>query len=205
MRLGILGGTFDPIHYGHLFIAEEARVQFGLDQIVFIPSGHPPHKRHIAVTAAQSRYIMTQLGTQDNSYFCCSSLEIDRKGLSFTVDTLAALREQIPEADLYYITGIDAIAEILTWKEPEQVVRAATFIAATRPGFDLAQLQTRLPTFYLDRILMLRTTALNISSTEIRQRIQENRSARYLTPDSVLQYIEDHQLYSANKETLQEA
>lgn len=195
MRLGILGGTFDPIHHGHLFIAEEARVRFALEKVLFIPNGRPPHKQDYALTPAQHRLAITELAIQSNPAFACSPMETQRPGPSYTIETLTLLSEQHPEAELFYITGIDAVAEIQTWMRPEEVIRRATFIAVTRPGFDADLLRERLPETYLQRILVLDTTELGISSTDIRARIREGRPARYLTPDSVLDYIYRHRLY----------
>ena len=197
MRLGIIGGTFDPIHYGHLFIAEEARARFQLNHVAFIPNGQPPHKKDLNVTPARHRYAMTQTAIAGNPNFICSPIEMQRPGLSYTVDTLAALKEMYPDAELFYITGVDAIAEILSWKRHEDVIRMATFLAATRPGFDLRSLKEKLPQDYLSRVLLIGSTYLGISSTDIRDRVRQNLPARYLTPDSVLKYIYQNQLYVA--------
>ncbi|HLV81302.1 MAG TPA: nicotinate-nucleotide adenylyltransferase [Chthonomonadaceae bacterium] len=195
MRLGIMGGTFDPIHYGHLFVAEEARARFGLEKVLFLPNAHPPHKKAYPVTEARHRYDMAQLAIRDNAAFECSPLELQRPGPSYTVDTLAALRAERPGAELYYITGMDAIAEILTWNRPQEVIQMATFIAAARPGFDSMEWMAALPNDYRARILLLGSTALGISSTDIRQRIATGLPVRYLTPDEVLDYIQRHRLY----------
>jgi nicotinate-nucleotide adenylyltransferase len=195
MRLGIMGGTFDPVHYGHLFVAEEARTHFRLNHVLFVPNGHPPHKKDYGMSPARHRYAMTLIATHSNPAFGCSPIEMDRPGPCYTVDTLTQLREQNPDAELFYITGIDAIADILSWNRHEQVIQLATFIAATRPGFDLKTLKDRLPPEYLARILLLGSTALNISSTEIRTRVYNGLSTRYLTPDRVIEYIQKHNLY----------
>ena len=195
MRLGVMGGTFDPIHYGHLFVAEEARARFTLDHVLFVPNGAPPHKKEYGLTAARHRYEMTRLAIADNPAFSCTTLELDRVGPSFTVDTLTTLRDQYPAAELFYITGIDAIADILTWRRHAEIIRMATFIAASRPGFDLKTLQDRLPAAYMERILLLGTTAQGISSTEIRERTRAKLPTRYLTPPEVLDYIDAHHLY----------
>ena len=197
MRLGIMGGTFDPIHYGHLFIAEEARVHFRLNSVLFIPNGNPPHKADGEVTAARHRYAMTLIATHSNPAFGCSPIELNRPGPSYTVDTLDIVREQHPGAELFMITGVDAVAEILTWKRHEEVIQKTKFIAAIRPGFGLDTLKDRLPRSYLERILLVGSTALGISSTDIRQRIRQGHSIRYLTPDGVVDYIVKHQLYAA--------
>lgn len=197
MRLGIMGGTFDPIHYGHLFIAEEARVHFCLDSVMFIPNGSPPHKPDRAITPAVHRYAMAQIATRSNAAFDCSPVELNRSGPSYTVDTLDLLREAYPEAELFTITGVDAIAEILTWKRHADVIQKTTFIAATRPGFDYQILKDRLPESYVNKILAVGSTALGISSTEIRTRVRQGRPIRYLTPDGVADYIAQYGLYTA--------
>ena len=197
-RLGILGGTFDPIHNGHLFVAEEARVRFALDTVLFVPNGAPPHKAGDRLTAAQDRYEMTRLAIADNPAFACTTLELDRSGPSYTVDTLATLRARYPTTELFYITGIDAIAELLTWRRHAEVIRLATFIAAARPGFDLQTLPDLLPAAYRERILLLDTTAQGISSTDIRERTRAQLPTRYLTPDGVRDYIREHHLYEDN-------
>jgi nicotinate-nucleotide adenylyltransferase len=196
MRLGIMGGTFDPIHNGHLFTAEEARVRFRLNNVLFIPNGNPPHKKDYPITPARHRYAMTLIATHANRSFGCSPMEMNRPGPSYTIDTLTLLREQNPDAELYYITGIDAVLDILSWRRHEDVIGMATFIAAPRPGFDLMSLKERLPHDYLERILLLGSTALGISSTEIRERVQKNLPVRYLLPDGVLDYIYKHGLYA---------
>lgn len=195
MRLGIMGGTFDPIHYGHLFVAEEARARFRLTNVLFVPNGHPPHKKDYDLTPARHRYAMTLIATHGNQAFGCSPIELHRAGPSYSVDTLLQLREQNPDSELYYITGIDAVADILSWKRHEEVIQLATFIAATRPGFDLIKLKERLPLPYLERILLLGSTALGISSTDIRERVRQGLPIRYLLPEGVVEYIGKHNLY----------
>ncbi len=195
MRLGIMGGTFDPIHFGHLFIAEEARATVRLDQVLFVPNGNPPHKKDYTITAAPHRFAMTQIATASNPYFRCSSIEQERNGLSYTYETLALLRERHPQDKLYFITGVDAISEILSWKRHEEVIQQAEFIAAMRPGFDADALRQRLPPEYLSRIHILRTNTIGTSSTDIRARVRKNLPVRYLTSDGVLDYIRRHDLY----------
>jgi nicotinate-nucleotide adenylyltransferase len=199
MRIGIMGGTFDPIHNGHLFIAEEARALFSLERILFIPNGNPPHKKEYELTTANHRYNMALLATYGNPSFTCSPLELNRGGISYTVDTLTLLRQEEPNAELFYITGVDAVADILSWKRHEEVIRMTTFIAATRPGYDLSNLKERLPMPYLERILLLGSTALGISSTDIRERIARHMPIRYLTPDAVIDYVYKYRLYAATE------
>lgn len=202
MRLGIMGGTFDPVHYGHLFIAEDARVVFHLDRVLFVPNGSPPHKPDRAITPAGHRYDMTRIAVADNPLFDCSPVELNRSGPSYMVDTLDEIQLDYPGADLFTITGVDAIAEILTWKRHAEVIRKSMFIAAARPGFGLEILKQRLPTSYLERILTVGSSAPGISSTNIRARVRNGLPIRYLTPTGVVEYIETHQLYrSGSTET----
>ncbi len=190
-----MGGTFDPVHYGHLVTAEEALVQFNLDKVVFMPTGVPVRKTHRTVTAAEHRYLMTVIATASNPDFEVSRLEIDRPGLTYTVDTMLALRDvHGPQAELYFITGADAVWEILTWKDSERLADVCTFIAATRPGYDLSRFSAedarRL------RIEFMEVPALAISSTDIRLRLEERRPVRYLLPEAVSAYIGKNSLYS---------
>ncbi|MFA0756452.1 MAG: hypothetical protein YPKNTGVA_001973 [Candidatus Fervidibacter sp.] len=189
-----MGGTFDPIHYGHLVAAEEARHRFGLACVMFVPCGQPPHKKTYAVTPAEHRYAMTLLATASNPHFVVSRLEIDRPGPSYSVDTVRLLRQQFPDAELFFITGADAVLEILTWKDSDELIGLCRFIAVTRPGYDLQQLE-RLPAHYLERIMPLAIPGVDISSTLIRERVRRGEPIRYLTPDAVCDYIAKHGLY----------
>lgn len=195
MRLGIMGGTFDPIHFGHLFVAEEARCRFGLDKVLFVPNGVPPHKKGYTITLPTHRYNMTLLATHANGAFGCSPIEVTRAGPSYTIDTLLQIRQQHNDAELFYISGVDAVADILSWRRHEDVIQLATFIAATRPGFDVRSLKERLPAAYLSRILLLGSTAIGISSSDMRQRMMQGLTVRYMTPDGVVDYIRKHNLY----------
>ena len=197
MRLGIMGGTFDPIHFGHLVTAQEALVQFNLDRVLFMPTGHPALKFDERVTPAEDRYLMTVVATASNPDFDVSRLEVDRPGLTFTVDTLLALRDEYgPSAELFFITGADAVWDIVGWKDAEKVAGLATFIAATRPGYDLqaarAAHEEAATTF---RIEYIEVPALAISSTDLRARVAQRRSIRYLAPESVVAYVEKRGLY----------
>jgi nicotinate-nucleotide adenylyltransferase len=194
LRIGIMGGTFDPIHYGHLVAAEEALVQFNLDRVVFMPTGNPVRKIHRTVTPAEHRYLMAVIATASNPDFEVSRMEVDRPGPTYTVDTMLALRADLgPEADLYFITGADAVWEILTWKDSEALAGVCSFIAATRPGYDLSR-------FSRDdaermRVEFMEVPALAISSTDIRRRVAERRPVRYLLPEAVAAYIRKNGLY----------
>lgn len=195
-RLGIMGGTFDPIHYGHLLMAEEARQAFALEQIVFVPNGRPAHKKPYLVSQPEDRYAMTLLATASNPAFTCSRLEIDRPGLSYSIDTLRHFRHAFPDLDaLYFITGADAILEILSWHEAEKLVDEFLFIAATRPGFLLERLQGIVDAHFLQRVSFLPIPGLEISSTDLRRRVRGGRSIKYLTPEPVEEYIRGQGLY----------
>lgn len=191
-----MGGTFDPIHYGHLLMAEEAREAFALDSILFIPNSRPPHKKPYAVSSAKDRYAMCLLAISTNPSFACSRIELDRPGPSYTVDTIRQIREDKPDLSaLYFITGADAVLEIVSWHEHEELIASCEFIAVTRPGFVLDRLNELLDQEYLSRIHFLPIPGLDISSTDIRRRIRRGRSIKYLTPEPVEAYIHQRGLY----------
>ncbi len=195
-RLGIMGGTFDPIHYGHLLMAEEARQAFALDEVVFVPNGRPAHKKAYLVSSPQDRLAMTRLATASNPHFSASRIEIDRFGVSYTIDTLREFRAMYPALEqLYFITGADAVLEILTWHEYDQLVRECRFIAVTRPGFVLDRLAQITDAEFLRHVSFLPIPGLEISSTDIRNRVQGSRSIKYLTPEPVEAYIQEQGLY----------
>lgn len=192
-----MGGTFDPIHLGHLVAAEESLVQFNLDRVIFMPTGQPARKAGRPVTSAEHRYLMTVIATSANPDFDVSRMEIDRPGLTYTVDTMTALREMYgPGSELYFITGADAVWEIATWKDAERFKGLCTFIAATRPGYDLeaAKIQYAEELARLD-IEFIEVPALAISSSDIRLRVSEGRPIRYLVPEPVAAYIRKYDLY----------
>jgi len=197
--VGLMGGTFDPIHYGHLLAAEEARQRFHLERVIFVPNGQPPHKKDYQVTPAERRYEMALLATASNPHFEVSRLELDRPGPSYSVDTVAVFRRQLgPEVRLYFITGADAILEILTWRNPEGLAAECEFIAVTRPGYDLARLEQAVPRLAAARVHALRAPGVDISSTEMRRRAAAGESLRYLTPSGVVRYIESYRLYAGS-------
>lgn len=194
-RLGVMGGTFDPVHHGHLIAAEEARLRFHLDEVLFVPTGDPWQKRDRWVSPAEDRYLMTVIATASNPYFSVSRIEIERDGPTYTVDTLRALREGMSGGpELFFITGADAIHQILTWKDPHEAVGLATFIAASRPGHELGGLE-ELTSEIRHHVEVLRIPALAISSTEIRERVATGFPIRYLVPDAVTQYVLKRRLY----------
>lgn len=190
-RIGIMGGTFDPIHLGHLVAAEQVRADLTLDEIVFVPAGQPWQKPR-EVTASEHRYLMTVLATAPNSNFSVSRLEIAQTGPTYTVDTLRTLRSRLPDHELFFVTGADAILSILTWRDADECLKLATFVAATRPGHGLSRLKHE---HILERIVRLDVPALAISSTDVRQRLATGRSATYLIPREVEEYVRKHGLY----------
>lgn len=199
MRLGIMGGTFDPIHFGHLICAEQAREQFELDHVVFMPTGNPAFKQDKLVSDAEDRYNMAVLATRNNPHFDVSRMEIDREGTTYTYDTLKAFRELAPAGtEIFFITGADAINSVLKWKNADEMLELAHFVAATRPGYDLAHLKDsilengELP----DSVSFFEVPGLAISSTDLRRRVSEGRSIAYMTQLSVANYIREHGLYS---------
>jgi len=193
-RLGVMGGTFDPIHHGHLLTAEEALVQFELQQVVFVPTGLPWMKEHTDVSPAEHRYLMTVIATGSNPNFTVSRLEVERDGPTYTIDTLRTLKEEQSDAELFFITGADAILEIIHWKENDEIFELARFIAATRPGYDLAAIEAEAPT-RRESVSVMKIPALAISSTDIRRRVREGRPIRYLVPEGVKSYVEKTGLY----------
>jgi nicotinate-nucleotide adenylyltransferase len=195
-RFGVLGGTFDPIHIGHLRLAEEALEQLRLNRVLFIPSGQPPHKSQEPVTRSRDRMEMAQRATAPNPGFEVSAMEISRLGNSYTVDTLTELRERYgSKVELYFIIGVDAVLEMHTWKDPERVLELCELVVAARPGFDMERLD-RVPVSGLARRAhALLSPLMDISSTDIRARVRAGRSIRYLTPDPVIGYIQQAGLY----------
>ncbi|MFO7941068.1 MAG: nicotinate-nucleotide adenylyltransferase [Bacillota bacterium] len=197
--IGVMGGTFDPIHYGHLVAAESAYESFSLSEVIFVPAGDPPHKTGDDVTPARHRLEMARLATEDNPHFRVSPIEVERAGLSYTIDTMRDFRDRYgSDVDLYFITGIDAILQIPEWNNTEGLFEICRFIAATRPGYSISELnrfKQQLHPEYRERIIALEVPALAISSTDLRRRVAEGRSIRYLVPDPVAEYIREQRLY----------
>jgi nicotinate-nucleotide adenylyltransferase len=191
-RLGVMGGTFDPIHYGHLVTAEEALDQFELEGVLFVPTGLPWMKEHEVVSPAEDRYLMTVIATASNPLFTVSRIEVEREGPTYTVETLRALKADL-DADLFFITGADAILEIVQWKHRDELFALAHFIAATRPGYDVAGFGV--PGEARDAVTVMNVPALAISSTDIRDRVAAGRPIHYLVPEGVKSYIEKAGLY----------
>ena len=204
-RLGIMGGTFDPIHYGHLVAAEMARSKFNLSKVLFIPSGTPPHKDRSDISAAGLRFEMIERAIQDNPAFDISALELERKGPSYTVDTLRVLRRTWPEHELYFITGTDALREIFSWREAKEILMMTEFIGAARPGFDASDFLLQVHQEHPEtqgRIHYLEVPALAISSTDIRARVKRGQPIRYLLPEPVRHFIQQYGLYTAEGNVL---
>ena len=195
-RIGIMGGTFDPIHYGHLAAAQEAWAQFGMEKVIFIPCGRPAHKKDYEVTPAGHRHAMVVLATQHDPRFEVSREELDRPGPSYAVDTVRALRcKYTHEVELYFITGADAVREILTWRQPQQLVEMCELVACTRPGHDLGGLEEAVGPELFAQVHPLEIPGVNISSTQLRQRVEAGLPLKYLTPEPVEAYIAQHHLY----------
>ncbi|MFC0532642.1 nicotinate-nucleotide adenylyltransferase [Phytohabitans kaempferiae] len=190
-RIGIMGGTFDPIHHGHLVAASEVANRFALDEVVFVPTGEPWQKSDEAVSPAEDRYLMTVIATASNPQFQVSRVDIDREGPTYTVDTLRDLRAEYgPKAELFFITGADALQKMLSWKDTDQMFEMAHFIGVTRPGFALSD--DHLPA---DTVSLVQVPAMAISSTDCRARVAMGKPVWYLVPDGVVQYIAKRRLY----------
>lgn len=197
MNIGVLGGTFDPIHIGHLIIAEEARTRLGLVEVLFVPAGQPWLKQDRDVTSALHRVEMVRRGIADNPDFKLSTLEVDRSGPSYTVDTLEALQDQLSsETSLFFILGRDTLAEVPLWKEPRKVIRLCRLVVPPRLGSrDLRHLEEAIPGL-LERVIQLDMPVIGISSSEIRQRVARGLSIRYLVPPEVEEYVTEQRIYS---------
>lgn len=192
-RIGVMGGTFDPIHHGHLVAASEVAHRFRLDRVIFVPTGQPWQKALKKVSPAEDRYLMTVIATASNPQFQVSRVDIDRGGDTYTVDTLTDLRRLHPDAELFFITGADALQSILTWRDWDKMFDLAEFVGVTRPGYELTE--EMLPEAHQERVHLIDVPAMAISSTDCRQRSAEGRPVWYLVPDGVVQYIAKNDLY----------
>jgi nicotinate-nucleotide adenylyltransferase len=193
-RLGVMGGTFDPIHHGHLVAASEVARRFSLDEVVFVPTGHPWQKADRVVSAAEDRYLMTVIATASNPRFSVSRVDVEREGATYTVDTLRDIRaERGEDVDLYFITGADALTQILTWRKVNDLFDLAHFVGCTRPGVEVDT--TVIDQLPADRVTVMEIPALAISSTDCRQRVLEQDPIWYLVPDGIVQYIAKRGLY----------
>jgi nicotinate-nucleotide adenylyltransferase len=193
VRIGVMGGTFDPIHHGHLVAASEVGHIFALDEVVFVPTGQPWQKEGRKVSAPEDRYLMTVIATASNPRFSVSRIDIDRPGPTYTIDTLRDLRaERGEDAELFFITGADALSAMMSWQDVEELFSLAHFVGATRPGHRLTD--RGLPE---DKVSLVEIPALAISSTGCRQRVAEGQPIWYLVPDGIVQYIAKRKLYQS--------
>nr|WP_259559502.1 nicotinate-nucleotide adenylyltransferase [Brachybacterium sillae] len=191
-----MGGTFDPIHHGHLVAASEVQSVFGLDEVIFVPTGRPWQKEGRAISDPEHRYLMTVIATAANPVFTVSRVDVDRPGATYTIDTLRDLTRQHPDADLFFITGADALQSILTWKDSQEMFEMAHFVGVTRPGHELDT--GGLPA---DRVTLIEVPAMAISSTACRERVASGAPVWYLVPDGVVQYITKYHLYTGSGES----
>jgi len=186
-----MGGTFDPVHHGHLSAASEVRMLFGLDEVVFVPTGQPWQKADLGVSPAEDRYLMTVVATASNPAFSVSRVDIDRSGPTYTIDTLRELKHTHPEDELFFITGSDALAQILGWHKAEELFRLAHFVGVTRPGYEPVDVDR----FPAGAVTLVEVPALAISSSDLRDRVCNGHPVWYLVPDGVVQYIDKRHLY----------
>jgi nicotinate-nucleotide adenylyltransferase len=194
-RVGVMGGTFDPIHHGHLVAASEVQAWFDLVEVVFVPTGDPWMMSDREVTPAEHRYLMTVVATAANPRFYVSRVDIDRAGKTYTIDTLRDLRAEMPDAELFFITGADALADIFTWRDADELFELANFVGCTRPGYAMdPDALAKIPS---DKVAMVEIPALAISSTDCRDRKRRGEPVWYLVPDGVVQYIAKHDLYAS--------
>lgn len=195
-RLGVLGGTFDPPHYGHLALAEAAREQLGLTRVLFVPAGEPPHKPGRPITPAHHRAAMVQAAIADNPAFVLSRVDLDRPGPHYTVDMLALLEQEYPRAVFFFLMGSDSLVEFPTWRDPAGILRKAVLAVMNRPGYpvDWEALERAVPGIR-ERVVFVDAPMLDISASDLRRRAREGRSLRYLVPPAVEAYIREHGLY----------
>ena len=198
LRLGILGGTFDPLHYGHLALAETARVQLRLDRVLFVPAGQPPHKPGRPIAPAHHRAAMVEAAIADNPAFTLSRVDLDRAGPHYTVEMLALLQQEYPSAELYFLVGEDSLADLLTWRDPAGIVRQARLAVMQRSGWeaDLEALERAMPGLR-ERLVWLDAPCLDIAASDLRRRVREGLPLRYLVPPPVEAYIREFRLYEA--------
>ena len=199
MKIGIMGGTFNPIHNGHLIIAEQARQEYQLDLVLFIPAGVPPHKRQDSILQSSLRCEMVQCAIQSNPNFKLDTREVDSQEISYTYLTLGSLSEQYPDAKLYFIMGEDSIYAVSSWRRPQDIFTLATILVATRnDSSNISRMESQICKItkqYSCSLELIHSPSVMISSSDIRSRVANNQSIRYLVPDSVAQYINDHDLY----------
>ena len=198
MRLGIYGGTFDPVHYGHLVLAETCREQLQLDAVRFVPAATPPHKTTHRISDGHARADMLGLAVSGYPEFIVDRRELKRKGLSYTVDTLAEFKSELPDAELYFLVGADSLRDLLTWKEPDRITQLATLVACNRPGLpalDRSQIKTWIGQELAERIETIQIPGTDVSASELRERVRSGGSMRFLVPRAVEAFVIEHKLY----------
>ena len=203
MKIGVFGGTFDPIHFGHLIVAEEARVSLGLDEVLFLPTGQPYFKADRTISEESHRLAMVELAVESNPYFRASDMEIKRPGPTYTVDTLAELRSRLgPEAEIYVILGRDSLGELDRWHEPQRILNMSKIVGVSRPGSQEldARVLDSICTGASTGVVLLDGPLIGVSGSDIRRRVSEGLSIRYHVPEAVERYIYDHGLYGARHE-----
>ncbi len=200
MRVGIFGGTFDPVHQGHMIIAEQVMVELGLDHVMFVPGGIPPHKEASSVRAtAEDRFDMVEAAVAENEHFSADRVEVDAGRAMHSVETVGILKKRAPDDEWFFVTGADEVSNLLTWREPDRLLEEVVMVAATRPGYDLGKLdhlEAGLRNF--DRIFPVECTRVDISATGIRRRMLQGKSVRYLVPEAVREIIIQRRLYEGD-------
>ena len=202
MRLGIFGGTFDPVHYGHLLLAETCREQLKLDEVRFVPAAIPPHKTELGITDGHARADMLRLALSGYPEFVVDRRELRRKGASYTVDTLTEYATEFPNAELFFLAGADSLRDLITWREPERITQLATLVACNRPGLpELTheQVTAWIGTELAERIVTQQIPGTDISASALRDRIRNGRNLRFLTPRAVEAFVIEHKLYAVTK------
>lgn len=202
-RIGVIGGTFDPIHYGHLAAAEEVRARMSLTKVLFVVAGIPPHKLDEEVTPVEHRLAMVELGIASNPHFEISRVDVDRPGPSYSVDTISILLEQYGQnTEMFFIMGLDSLVEVPTWRQPQRLIQLCHLVAVTRPGFDvdMRRLEASVPGIS-SRVEIIDMPELDISSSDLQRRVSEGLPIKYQVPEKVERYINEHQLYRSSAGT----